>query len=306
MRIKVVAKDHKRRIRSFLLPIGLTIGLTLGFTIWVVTAPLSLHLDAALGSTGEQKSTEPFGVVGVLSAGGVANKLLRIAQRETWVKDSSKYNVQTLFLFDNPTPELLAEQDEYQDVVFLNATYSGRAVRFGEKLFNWFKIAQDRYPNAAFVGKIDDDCVVCTDQMWPFVWNNLSPTDYIGWQHNFVESYDHHKVLAWLRHDEYFVLVGSELVSRITSREYCHDLRGCDKNVSLFDTNYGGTSLGQWLSIYDDVEVRPINNKTANATVIKPNMKHAWPGTCPTYVTIHPVKSAKEIARVYNFSTQVD
>jgi hypothetical protein len=123
------------------------------------------------------------GVVGILSSSFEKNQHLRMAQRSAWVKDAAKYDVHVYFLIDQESPEIEKEQKLYGDIIFLNASYSGRAVRFGEKLYNWYAIAEKLHPEASFVAKVDDDCVVCSNVMWPHVWKNVQSRSYMGWQH---------------------------------------------------------------------------------------------------------------------------
>ena len=63
------------------------------------------------------------------------------------------------------------------------------------------------------------------------------------------------------RADEMFVILGVEIARRIANRRYCglQHLEGCNLKEDLFDTNYGGTSLGLWLTPYTDVNVVAIN-----------------------------------------------
>lgn len=265
-----------------------------------------------------------YGVVGILSSAlGSEYQALRTAQRATWVKDARLYyNIRVYFLIDNPTAgpsELDTEQKLFNDIVYINATYSGRAVRFGEKLANWYKIVSAMHPDAAFVAKVDDDCVVCSSVMWPFIWQHVVPTSYIGWMHQY-DDYTN-KVAAGstpiklggaVRMDEFFVVVGMDLVHRISKRKYCHDRRGtqCNRTADLYDTNYGGTSLGEWLGAYNnDVHITTLNMLSMHATKQFPLKKRWMYGTpplqytCPHYAMVHPIKSPMAFLPVYNQST---
>ena len=87
-------------------------------------------------------------VVGILSAD--FNLKLRNAARETWLSYGLfRYK----FLLDNETPELLEEQEKYGDILFIESKYSGKAYRFGEKLYRWLKYAVEHFSDAELIVK---------------------------------------------------------------------------------------------------------------------------------------------------------
>ena len=130
--------------------------------------PINNTIDRAnLQSDNENISPFPptlHGVVGVLSA--KENWKLRMRQRETWIEDSRNLFPRQIlyiyFLLDRPDPALLEEQEHHGDIIFLNTPEMGRAVRFGRKLYLWYSVAYRLHPNASFVIKMDDDCVICS------------------------------------------------------------------------------------------------------------------------------------------------
>jgi len=75
-----------------------------------------------------------------------------------------------------------------------------------------------------------------------------TPHLYMGWFHGFGQPIP---IGLQRRSDEAFVVLGSELRDFIVHRTYCDHLDICDKAKDLYDTDYGGTSLGLWLSTYD-------------------------------------------------------
>eukprot|EP00729_Bicosta_minor_P021430 gene21430-1805_t len=247
-------------------------------------------------------------------------------------------NIVHKFLLDTRTAELEAEHEQHNDIHFLNSHYSGRAVRFGEKLYLWLKYAQATYPNASYFGRVDDDTYACGGAAFDFVRRVSSPLMYLGWMNRdtqprladspkdkyaslpvawrdwalkervrvrvllepegtergkrapVVPVHRSTDISAKLEHagDEqkqrtrmvnhsnlqvslrYLKLFPSstfvfELVRRIVQRRYCDRQDGaesaCDPRVDLYDTDYGGTSLGLWLAIYSDVEVIRMNKK---------------------------------------------
>ena len=64
------------------------------------------------------------------------------------------------------------------------------------------------------------------------------------------------------RVDEMFVIVGREVALDIVKRKYCHPSRDsdCSRTENAFDTDFGGTSLGLWLSNVGDVKATALNN----------------------------------------------
>jgi hypothetical protein len=193
-----------------------------------------------------------YGVVGVLSS--EANRSFRDAQRRTWMSENVT-NIRIKFLLDRPSNVTAEEAALHGDVLFLNSSFSGRAVRFGEKMDKWLRLSHVLFPDASFVAKMDDDVYLCPASIWKLVWMNWSPLLYLGWAH-----FKFTRPSQELRMDEVFVVVGSRLVERLVERRYCDDLSVCDNATDLYDTGSGGTSLGLWLSSYDDVHAVPINH----------------------------------------------
>ena len=70
------------------------------------------------------------------------------------------------------------------------------------------------------------------------------------------------KVTEMKRVDEMFVIVGRELALDIVKRKYCHPSRDpdCSRTENAFDTDFGGTSLGLWLSNVANVKGIALNN----------------------------------------------
>ena len=74
----------------------------------------------------------------------------RQASRQTFLS-TNKFGYR--FLLDRETPELLLEQETFGDLVFLNSSYTGYAIAFGEKLLLWLKYAKKHFPNYVLYGK---------------------------------------------------------------------------------------------------------------------------------------------------------
>ena len=264
------------------------------------TKEASTSRDAAetwVASSGSSSgsSHEEFqgGIVGVLTVPDALE--LRNKARTTWMAHEKKNKnnnddnprIQVFFLLDTETPDMLQEQDTYGDLIFLNASYTGRAVRFGEKLSKWFQYAHQAFPKAAWVAKMDDDVAFCptttgttmapqdpttkttdmkkTATIFDFIQQQDSSTLYLGWMHNFQSFQPGNMTSLTHRIDEMFVAVGGTLIERLSERQYCDKdvptKEDCDARNGLHDTGHGGTSLGLWLSNYSDVNIVPINDR---------------------------------------------
>ena len=196
-----------------------------------------------------------LGVIGILSA--EQNVILRESSRSTWIS-YLKGSFIIKFLLDRPNNQTVMEQSKYGDIIFLNSSSSGRAKQFGEKLAIWIRYAQQNWPSAGLIAKMDDDVFLCPCIL-PHLRSKIHPRLYMGWKHTKASQ------ALWNGHvnrnermDEMFVVLGSDLANRIGSREYCHSQKACPHG--LVDTDYGGTSLGLWLELYDDIEVIPMNS----------------------------------------------
>ena len=87
----------------------------------------------------------------------------RQAQRNSWLR--SNPTIAYKFLLDKPTKKLELENSRFHDLFYLNATFSGKARGFGEKMYIWFKYAHQRYPDVELIAKADDDVFVCGKKM---------------------------------------------------------------------------------------------------------------------------------------------
>ena len=263
-----------------------------------------------------------FGVLGILTRADNMDR--RITVRKTWLSEIHRKDIVVRFLLDKRTPALWEEHQRHKDLMFLDSKYSGRAVRFGEKLALWLKLAHATWPNAAWVGKADDDIYICESAIM-LIQAKLTPTAYLGWMHQLSLG----SILSGLdakdpaigvdsnllmRADEMFVILGSELVRRIAKRRYCDSdvdrTCGCkvqSADCDLQDTDYGGTSLAIWLSSYDDVDIVALNLFVAHS--VPPQLVDACqrvvtqPATerkiCDTHAVYHPCKSTSDIEKMF-------
>ena len=233
-------------------------------------------------------NTECTFLLGILTVPGHLD--LRNFARSSWIKDLPNH-VCYIFLYDksNYIPE-----NETYDSLSLNSKFEGYAVRFGEKLYNFYSCVQNNkiFSNVRYVVKMDDDVVLCSRQLFYFfnhAYINLKT--YAGWFHNIGEpNISYHK-----RADEGFVMLGLDLVARIASKDYCYhnNQKICDSFGQLFDTNYGGTSLGIWLSEINDVDVFPLNN------ILKHSNANKGLKTEDTLI-YHPTKTVNKAKKIYN------
>ena len=66
-------------------------------------------------------------------------------------------------MIDKWTDEWRAENDIFGDIVNVNASFSGYAQGYGEKLYNWYQYVAKNYPEGTIVGKTDDDFFGCAN-----------------------------------------------------------------------------------------------------------------------------------------------
>ena len=115
--------------------------------------------------------------------------------------------------------------------------------------------------NVEFIVKMDDDAVLCPKQLFEYLdKKELTGKSYVGWFHQ-LDTWTS-KVDIDHRSDEMFVLLGRDLVARIVSKPYCEHRtkKECESLGQLFDANWGGRSLGVWLSPMKDINPLPMND----------------------------------------------
>lgn len=212
-------------------------------------------------------------IVGVLTI--PKNRAARDAsRREFSAFDVAKTcNMKVYYLLDRII-DLGSERTD--DIIWLNSTWTGKADHFGEKLYIYFKTALQRSPKAEYIVKMDDDVVICWDDVIAR-FNAYSPQQrqflYMGHLHEPVDK----PIGYGTRMDEQFVLVGRTLIERIAARHYCGKAR-CDptEKHGLVDTNFGGTSLGVLLSSYNNDIVRIADKAQIHGQKYGPKMTYSY------------------------------
>ncbi|XP_060071688.1 uncharacterized protein LOC132551553 [Ylistrum balloti] len=239
----------------------------------------------------------PLFVLGIFSAD--LHIEYRNALRSTWLstvnllQDTLPFRIKYKFLLDNQTEDAMLENSKYNDILFLNVTVKGRAVRFGEKLYVWYKYVHEKYPSVTLIAKLDDDTFLCVPQIFKRLDELKSQTLYYGWTHFAREKLNAKQFYL----DEMFVVVGKKLIDRIVKRNYCTDQKGCNASIDLIETNYADTSLVSWLSIYNDIDYVADNKiifqmgRGHEATILL-NIK---PGFCTRYILNH--KSSVDVMK---------
>ena len=233
------------------------------------------------------KDSECEFLLGILTVPG--NNKLRNTSRNTWIKDLPK-KVCYKFLYDKT--KYISSEEKF-DGISLNSKHEGKGIRFGEKLYKFFTYVQnnEKYQNVRYVVKMDDDVVLCPERLFPFLENhNLNSRTYAGWFHHIDMDLGFHH-----RADEMFIILGRVLMSRIVSKRYCQhrNQKTCDSLGHIFDTNYGGTSLGLWLSKMNDVNELHLNGyvEELRNSEISLNTKDA--------LLYHPTKTVEKMQEKY-------
>ncbi|XP_071175124.1 uncharacterized protein [Mytilus edulis] len=192
---------------------------------------------------------KPLFVIGILTCDSTADR--RASQRNTWIStmvqyaDKLPFRIVYKFVFDHPSNASIYENHIYNDIVYLNVTHHGWAVKFGEKLYKWLQYLHTNYPDALIAAKMDDDVFLCIPQITARLYELLSPTLYYGWRRSRANSPEI---------DEMFVVLGMDLIKRIMERKYCGE-SDCHSHTDLINHNFAHTALYNWLSIYNDVDL---------------------------------------------------
>ncbi|CAC5362047.1 unnamed protein product [Mytilus coruscus] len=163
-----------------------------------------------------------------------------------YLKDVLPFIITYKFLLDNPSSESIQENNLHNDIVYLNVSYNGRAVKFGEKMYMWWSYIHKVYPYALMGARIDDDAFVCVPQIFQRLNSLKSGTLYYGWRHGKKKQIDRNN-----RIDDMFLVLGMDLISLISKKTYCGESK-CKNKDELIETEYGGTSMAEWLSVYND------------------------------------------------------
>lgn len=189
-------------------------------------------------------------VLGILSR--QQNGHFRITQRETWIKTMLRlqnvlpFIITYKFLLDKPSSESIKENYLHQDILYLNVSYHGQAHKFGEKMYVWWRYIHKVYPYAFWGARMGDDVFVCVPQLFERLDSLKSTTLYYGWRHGKRKQIDKEN-----RIDDMFLVLGKNLISLISKKIYCSDSKCKNKDV-LVETGHGGTSMAEWLSVYND------------------------------------------------------
>ncbi|VDI38878.1 Hypothetical predicted protein, partial [Mytilus galloprovincialis] len=169
-------------------------------------------------------------VIGILSANGKQH--FRDTQRKTWIKAMLRmqhilpFKITYKFLLDEPSSESIAENALSHDIVYLNVTNHGRAVKFGEKDVHMVEICS--------YSRIDDDAFLCVPQVFYRLDSIKSSNLYYGWRHGKSRQINRDN-----RVDEMFLFLGRDLMSSISKRHYCGQAK-CKNKDDLIDLDLWG------------------------------------------------------------------
>lgn len=118
--------------------------------------------------------------------------------------------------------------------------------KFGEEMYVWWSYIHKVYPYALMGARIDDDAFICVPQIFQRLDSLKSGTLYYGWRHRKRKQIDRNN-----RIDDMFLVLGMDLISLISKKTYCGESK-CKNKDELIETEYGGTSMAEWLSVYND------------------------------------------------------
>ena len=210
------------------------------------------------GTRNQNTATKPLLVLGILSGDG--HLLRREIQRETVLQHIRQfsqdipYDVKYKFIMDKETEQTALENKLHSDIIYVNASTHGWGQHFGYKVQFWFKYVFEKYPNVSVAVRMDDDAFMCVPQMLTRIYILDTPTLYYGWKF----GSDNMTIATPNRVDEMFMVLGRELIKRLSKRKYCPGT-DCDSRNDLVEHNFGDTSMATWLSIYKDVNFQADN-----------------------------------------------
>ncbi len=291
---------------------------------WIITAALTIAILVVYQGVGYRKDpqgtgqntevthshtnsqTKPHLVFGILSADG--NRDLRDAQRNTWIaaalrlKEDLPFKFTYKFVLDLPTAKTLEENKTHGDIVYLNVTNHGYAFKYGEKIYLSLRYMFLNIPDVYMGVRMDDDVFLCVPQIFQRLDMFKSSKIYYGPIYNVNGK----KVNKLLWNDDFFVVVGSELIERIAVREYCYDKKRCNESSQLIDMDWGANSLSAWLAIYDDVDLVKDNSRIIwfDRTYKPAQFAHfIKPDFCDMYVLFHKATMVN-IRQLHTYNTK--
>ena len=201
---------------------------------------------------------KPLVVFGILTTEN--NTAMRDAQRTTWISAALNADIPFMltykFLLDEPSPKTIAENKINNDIVYLNVSHHGYAKRFGQKIYIWLKYIVENYPDAQLGARIDDDVFLCVPQIVERLNLIKSRTLYYGWAHA-----PGNEIAGRRRIDEMFLVLGKELMERISKRQLCDSKTQCNEKEQLVNWDWGTGCVATWLSMYDDIDVHFDNDR---------------------------------------------
>ena len=177
----------------------------------------------------------------------VDNFALRNAHRKTWISNTDvhgPFRIKVFFLIDTTANKnIMFEQSQNNDIFFLNVSRTDvkRGRQSGLQLIVWYRFLAKYFPEAEMVVRMDDDVFFCAPQMFQRIFRIRSETIYYGY-------------MSKARYiQDMFVVLGMELVRRISQRLYCRQgIEACIVDSGLTETGNAGHSLKKWLELYDD------------------------------------------------------
>ena len=244
-------------------------------------------------------------VLGILSHD--SNVAARNAMREQlWRRAGPAYaDVQHVFLLDQPPwePDLAAplfdEAEQHGDIVFLPTLALGRAVGFGRKVFLWLALAAQLFPSAAFVGKLDDDVLLCLAGFAAAArrLRQEQPAAHIYWgfinglgratQRVAPSAITHNG----LRADEQFVVLSQPLVGHVLAA-------GWPPPCSTLLSDYAGAMLGNYVQMVHARLQSPVEVRADNQGMCHHLNKPGEPGLCDAVdVSSEPFRYSADFCR---------
>ena len=184
----------------------------------------------------------PLLVIGIFSK--QENVCLRNAQRTMFISQARKYShidIHTIFLLDESNEELEKERKLNSDIMYLNSTIQGWNKAFAWKLYTWYKLVVDNFPDADLVGRMDDDVFCCTPQIFDRFKEINDPFLYYGYNLKVKGELCPTEDCA----DDMFLFIGMELVRKIITGKYCEG----EFRDNCLRSEYPWRNARSWISL---------------------------------------------------------
>lgn len=276
---------HRNKFVAYVVISATMLWLTLKLPRENFTVHYSIH-----GRQDCQPDPRPLVVMGIYSDNEYRER--RDTLRNTWIGTMKKmdrhlpFKIIYKFFLDKNTTLTDEENEIYKDIMYLHVPEQGYAKKFGRKMFVLLNYIYQVHPEAYLGIRIDDDVFLCVPQIFQRLDELKSPNLYYGWRHG---KRDVMEPSVWI--DEMFLVLGKNIMKWVSNQTYCGSFI-CEEEA-LQDTDYGDTSLRNWITEYKDIDFHSDNERIKHIRInadSKNWTNYVTLDYCETNVVFHNVK----------------